>query len=69
VTCGEQGFAEVAGDYLFWIADGGEVDAGVPAKKYIDVRRYVLELRGREKSRFLTGPSALFGMIRVCGGG
>ena len=28
---GEKGFAEVAGDDLFWIADGGEIDAGVPA--------------------------------------
>ena len=41
MTGGEEGFAEVAGDYFFWIADGGEVDAGVPAEEYIDVRRYM----------------------------
>jgi hypothetical protein len=63
---GEEGFAEVAGDDFFYVADSGEVDAGVPAEEYIDVRRYMLELGGREDSRFpstslrasLTGPSA-----------
>ena len=29
----EQALAEVAGDYLFGIADGGEIDAGVPAEE------------------------------------
>jgi len=33
VASGEEGFAEVAGDDFFWIADGGEVDAGVPAEE------------------------------------
>jgi hypothetical protein len=42
VVGGEEGFAEVAGHDFFRIADGGEVDAGVPVEKYIDVRRYVL---------------------------
>src|SRR5579864_592548 len=37
---GEEGFAEVAGDDFFGVADGGEIDAGVPVEKYIDVRRY-----------------------------
>jgi len=32
----------VAGDYFFFGADGGEVDAGVPVLEYIDVRRYML---------------------------
>ncbi len=31
VACSEEGLAEVAGDDLFWIADGGEVDAGIPS--------------------------------------
>jgi hypothetical protein len=73
---GEEGFAEVTGNYFFWIADGGEVDAGVPEEKYIDVRRYMLELGDREDSRFpstalrasLTGPLAPFGMTKICGG-
>jgi hypothetical protein len=42
---GEEAFAEVAGDDVFWVADGGEVDAGVPAEKYIDVGRYIVQLR------------------------
>ena len=33
VTGGEEGFAEVAGDDFFFGADGGEVDAGVPAEE------------------------------------
>jgi hypothetical protein len=72
VTGGEEGFAEVASDDVFSVANGGKVDAGVPAEKYIDVRRYILELSGRQDSRFpstplrasLTGPSARFGMTR-----
>jgi len=58
----------VAGDYFFFVADGGEVDAGVPVDKYIDVRRYTLELCGGQDSRFLTG-FRRFGMTRVLGGG
>jgi hypothetical protein len=42
VAGGEEGFAEVAGHDFFRIADGGEVDAGVPVEKYIDVRRYMI---------------------------
>jgi hypothetical protein len=42
VACGKEGFAEVASDNLFRIADGGEIDAGIPAEKYIDERRYTL---------------------------
>jgi hypothetical protein len=30
---GEEGFAEVAGYYFFFVADGGEVDAGIPAEE------------------------------------
>jgi hypothetical protein len=44
VAGGEEGLAEVAGDDVFGVADGGQVDAGVPAQKYIDVRRYMLQL-------------------------
>jgi len=42
VAGGEEAFAEVAGHDFFGVADGGEVDAGVPAEEYIDVRRYML---------------------------
>jgi len=77
VAGGEEGFAEVAGDDFFWIADGGEVDAGIPAEKYIDVCRYSLELNWGQNSRFpstslragLTGPLARFGMTRIWSGG
>jgi hypothetical protein len=70
---GEEGFAEVAGDDFFFVADRGEVDAGIPVLEYIDVRRYMLELDGGEDSRFpstslrasLTGPLARFGMTRI----
>jgi len=55
----------VAGYDFFWVADGCEVDAGVPAEEYIDVRRYVLELGRGEDSRFLAGPSARLGMTIV----
>ena len=55
VAGGEEALAEVTGDDLFGVADGGQVDAGIPAEEYIDVRRYTLELRGGEDSRFLTG--------------
>ena len=65
VTSGEEGFSEVAGDDFFGIADGGEVNAGIPVEEYIDVRRYMFELSGRQNSRFLTGPSARFGMTRA----
>ena len=43
---GEEGFAEVAGYDFFWSADRGQVDAGVPTDQYIDVYRYMLQLRG-----------------------
>ena len=33
VAGGKEGFAEVTGDYLFFVADGGEVDAGVPVEE------------------------------------
>jgi len=52
----------VAGDDLFFVADGGQVDAGVPADEYIDVCRYMVQLRGRENSRFLTAALRRFGM-------
>ena len=55
---GEEGFPEVAGYDFFWLADGGEVYAGIPAEQQIDVRRYVFQLRLAEsgvapKPRFL----------------
>jgi len=31
MACGEEGFSEVAGDDFFRGADGGEIDARVPA--------------------------------------
>jgi hypothetical protein len=46
VAGGEEAFAEVAGYDIFLVADGGQVDAGVPALEYIDVRRYTLQLGG-----------------------
>ena len=63
MACGEEGFAKMASDNFFGIADGGEVDAGIPAKEYIDVRRYVLELSFGKDSRFLA--MRLLGMTRV----
>jgi hypothetical protein len=64
----EEGFAEVASNDFFFVADGGEVDAGVPAEEYIDVRRYILELGVGQDSRFPTRP-VLFGMTRIWNGG
>ena len=69
MACGEEAFTEVAGDDLFRVADGREVDAGVPAEKYIDVCRYTLQLGEGRDSRFLTAPLARFGMTRGCRGG
>jgi hypothetical protein len=42
----KKALAEVAGDDFFGFSDGGEIDTCVPAEKYIDVRRYILELGG-----------------------
>lgn len=47
VAGGEEAFAEVAGDDFFFVADGGEIHAGIPALEYIDVRRYIREVVGR----------------------
>lgn len=33
----------MAGDDLFGIANGGEIDTLIPAEKYIDVRRYIFD--------------------------
>lgn len=49
-TGGEEAFAEVAGDDCFGITDGGQIHARVPAKEYIDVRRYMFEVSGRQLS-------------------
>jgi hypothetical protein len=51
VAGGEEALSEVAGDDFFFAADGGKVDAGIPAKEYIDVYRYTLELYRRQDSR------------------
>ena len=49
VASGEKALAEVAGDDGFGVADGGQVDAGIPAEEYIDVRRYILQwCRGQD---------------------
>jgi len=37
----EEALAEVAGDDLFGIANGREIDTLIPAEKYIDVCRYI----------------------------
>jgi hypothetical protein len=66
---GEEALAEVTGDYFFLTADSSEVYAGIPATKDIDVRRYVLKLSLGQSSRFLSGPSTLFGMTRIWAGG
>ena len=56
VAGGEEGFAEVAGYDFFRLADGGEVDAGIPAQEYIDIRRYISQLGLVEYCRFLASP-------------
>jgi hypothetical protein len=55
---GEKTLPEVASDNFLFIANGGEIDPGIPALKYIDIRRYTpkqaLHLRswaGRAKKR------------------
>jgi hypothetical protein len=42
VLGGEETLAEVAGDDFVFVADGGEIGAGVPALEYIDVCRYMV---------------------------
>ena len=37
MECGEEGFAEVAGDNLRRVADGGEVHARVPAQQQVEI--------------------------------
>src|SRR5579863_167004 len=59
---GEEGLAEVAADDVFWVADGGEVDAGIPVEEYIDVRRYMLQLRGSQNNRRFVSGLRRFGM-------
>jgi hypothetical protein len=66
VTGGEEALAEVTGDDFFRVTDGGEVDAGVPTKKYIDVRRYMMQLSGGQDSRPLAG-CRRFGRTTGCG--
>ena len=48
VAGGEEAFAEVAGHDLFGVADGGEIDAGVPSLEYIDICRYTIQVAGRQ---------------------
>jgi len=55
IAGGEEALAEVAGYDFFGVADGGEVDAGIPAEEYIDVRRYTMQLGGGQDCRFLSG--------------
>jgi hypothetical protein len=43
----EERLAEVAGDDLFGIVDGSEIDAGVPAEEEIEVRGYLIQVVGR----------------------
>jgi hypothetical protein len=68
MSCGEEGFAEVARDDLFRGADGREVDASIPAEEHIDVRRYTMELGEGEDSGFLSA-FRRFGMTKASGGG
>jgi|SRR5271166_7207950 len=63
VAGGKKALAEVAGDDLFFVADGCEIHASVPALEYIDVRRYTLELSGGQDSGFLV--ASLVGMTTV----
>ena len=44
VAGGEEAFTEVAGDDVFRVADGGEVDPRIPVGEYIDVSRYMVEI-------------------------
>jgi hypothetical protein len=53
VTGCKETFTEMAGDNLFGVANSGQVDAGVPAKKHIDVHRYLLPLTGGQGRRFV----------------
>src|SRR5579864_17621 len=64
---GEEALAEVASHDLVGVANGSEVDAGVPADKYIDVCRYTLKLCGGQERGFLTGLRR-FGMTWIRGG-
>jgi hypothetical protein len=59
VAGGEEGLAKVAGDDVFGVANGGQVDAGVPPHEYIDVRRYMLQLNRGQDNRFLAGARRL----------
>ena len=65
VASGEEALAEVAGDDGFGFADGGQVDAGIPAKEYIDIRRYILHLCGGQDSGSLSG-FRRFGRTGLC---
>jgi len=47
VAGGEEALAEVAADYLFGVADGGEVGAGVPLEEEVEVEGELGEERGR----------------------
>ena len=47
---GKEGFAEVASDDLFGIADGGEVDARVPAQEEVEIAGELRQLRVAEGS-------------------
>ena len=48
----------MAGYYFFFVAMGGQVDAGVLVLEYIDVRRYTLEWSCGEDSRNKTQGTA-----------
>ncbi|HXC42410.1 MAG TPA: hypothetical protein VNY51_02685 [Candidatus Dormibacteraeota bacterium] len=65
IAGGEKTLAKVPRNDFFFVSDGGQVEPGIPALKYIDVCRYTLELSCGKNSRFLTEPSARFGMTRV----
>jgi hypothetical protein len=66
---GEEALAEVAGHDLVGVADGSEVDAGVPADEYIDVCRYTLKLCGGQESGFLPFTPFRVGMTWIRSGG
>jgi hypothetical protein len=52
---GEEAFSEVAADYLFGIADGGEVGAGVPLVEEIEVEGELVVERGRRGVKKIGG--------------
>lgn len=62
---GQKGFPEMSCNDIFFAAHGSQVQAGVPAQEYIDIRRYTGELGGREISAKRFQESGDVGMIHA----